>query len=472
MKTGEIVTSKHILRRKAPLLLLAVIIFSSLASCSSRIGWGVVLWTIKGTTAKAGSIVPVYLKSNITKVFVIGLEEGTKERVEVPLWQIELYGSRGAAAKRVAGMADLASLYMIAARDGLPVREKPTNLGKRMYRLRDSEMVKVLRRVEGEALYTGSEKLPGDWYEVLTMDGTRGYVFSYAMRMFDENSGNSPDQKIAQTDSSAVNTIFSRTWRPAWYSAMIDEGMVDLDYFSLRFGLFGDAINKQIRVELPAVSKVFQYSGITQEGDWILFGSTDLRIKLESDRSLLAAWGPVGDGLPEDSAGWKAGDAFMRFIVVDKDIREAIRSEEARRSDASRRFFAAAAAASGKGDGSGILKFSSPSAGSLELWPTGLYSWKDTLFLPAGFPPSADDSAPEQKGTIGFGLRLSDELAKSWQGGFSLYPDATGRRSDYVYRLEDKRLVVARGLLASPGLAVSDIDNKLGTATFDILGNP
>jgi len=431
-----------------------------------------VLWTIKGTSAKAGSLVPVYLKSNITKVFVIGMGDGTKERLEVPLWQIEMFRSKSAAGKRAAEMADLASLYLIAARDGLPVRGAPTNTAKRVYRLRESEMVKALKRVDGEAVYTGSEKLPGDWYEVLTLDGTRGYVFSYTMRMFDENSGNAPDQKAAQTDSTAVNTIFSRTWRPAWYASMIDEATVDLDYFSLRFGLFGDAINKQVRVELPAISKVFQYSAISQDGDWTVFESTDLRIKFENDSSLLAEWGPTGEALPEDSAGWKPGDNFIRFIAVDKDIREAIRSEEARRADASRRFFASTAANSKmKGDGTGILKFSSPSAGTLELWPSGLYSWKDTLFLPAGFPPSADDSAPEQKGTITFGLRLSADLATLWQGGFSLYPDSTGQRSDYVYRLEAKGLTLAKATLAPPGQPLADIDKKLGMATFSLPGN-
>ena len=444
----------------------------SLASCSPRIGWGFVLWTVKGTSAKAGSIVPVYLKSNITKVFVIGLGDGTKERLEVPLWQIEMFASKSAAAKRAAQMADLASLYLIADRDGLPVRDAPTNSGKRVYRLRESEMVKALKRVDGEAVYTGSEKLPGDWYEVLTLDGTRGYVFSYTMRMFDENSGNAPDQKAAQTDSAAVNAIFSRTWRPAWYASMINDSTVDLDYFSLRFGLFGDAINKQVRVELPAISKVFPYSAISQEGDWTVFESTDLRIKLESESSLLASWGPTSEISPEDSAGWKPGDNFIRFIVVDKDIREAIRLEEARRADASRGFFAMAAAnGTTKGGGTGILNYSSPSAGTLELWPSGLYSWKDTLFLPAGFPPSADDSAPEQKGTITFGLRLSGDLAKLWQGGFSLYPDSTGQRSDYVYRLDAKGLTLARATLAPPGQPLSDIDKKLGMASFNLPGN-
>lgn len=459
----------------ALLALLLLVSFGSLASCASRIGWGVVLWTVKGTSAKAGTIVPIYLKSNITKQYVIGLPDDPKrgaasEKLEVPLWQIEAFTSKSEARKRIARMADLVSIYLIAARDGLPVRETPSNSNaiRRVYRLKENEMVKALERVEGEAVYTGSEKLPGDWYFVLTLDGTKGYVFSYAMRMFDESTGEVPEQVEVQSDSKAIADVFSRTWRPAWYSSMLEEGTVDLDYFSLRFGLFCDAINRQVRVELPASSKVFEYSSISQDKDWLVFESTDLRIKRDGPTSILVAWGPtVGAEPPSDLAGWRSGDNYLRFIDVKRDIREAIRSEEARRSASSRNFFASAVVLGPGRESTGMLAFSSPAAGRLELWPSGLYSWKDTLFLPAGFPPSADDSVPEQKGRVSFGLRLSEGLSENWQGGFSLYPDSGEGRADYVYTLEPDKLTLAKVLPAAPGLPAGEIDGRFGTAILE-----
>lgn len=476
MKTGQNLENslgRRAVGRRAPAAALAVIALLmalSFSSCSARIGWGVVLWTIKGTTAKAGTIVPVYLKSNITKLYVIGLNDEKATKLEVPLWQVEMYGSRNAAKKRVEKMGALSSLYMIAARDGLPVRENPTNAAKRVYRLHENEMVKVLERVEGEAVYTGSTKLSGDWYRVLTMDGTVGYAFSYTMRMFDESSGDAPEQQTVQTNPETINAIFSRTWRPAWYASMLDEGSVDLDYFSLRFGLFGDAINRQIRIELPALSKVFQYSAITQDNEWLVFGSTDLRIKQESPTSILASWGPPTESLPEDTAGWTPGASSVRFIVVDRDIREAIRLEEGRRSVAIKSFFAEASARRGGTDnGAGVLRLSSSEAGSFELWPSGSYSWSGAQGLPAGFVPSGDTDG-EQKGTAAFGLRLSDGLASSWQGGFSLYPDSTGLRSDYVYRIDAKGIVIAKAILSGPGSTLGEIDKHLGMAVFEFSG--
>lgn len=454
--------------RLAGAVLLIAALAASLSSCAPRrIGWGVVLWTVKGTEAKAGSIVPVYLKSNIMKVYVIGIPGAASSKVEVPLWQIEMFRTKGAAAKRVAGMADLVSVYMVAARDGLPVRKSPSNAADRAYRLKNGEMVKVLKRVDGEALYTGGAKLQGDWYQVLTLDGTIGYAFSHAMRVVDENSGAIPDETVPEADADAVASIFSRSWRPAWYAAMLQDGTVDTDYFSLRFGLFGDAKNRQIRVELPSGSKVFSYSSITQDEGWIVFGSTELRVRLDSPASIIASWGAAAEEAPDESAGWHSGDTQVRFVVIDADIREAIRAEEARCSTALRSFFQAAKAMGGKTEAAGTLSFASPHAGGFELWPSATYAWKNADFLPAGFAPAMDGDASVQKGAVSFGLRLADSLSSEWQGGFSLYPESTGERNDYLYRLDASGLTLARALPAAPGLPLSETDKRLGTATLD-----
>lgn len=454
------------------LLFLAASILLIFASCTPRIGWGLVLWTVKGTSAKAGSIVPVYLKSNITKEYVIGIQEEPATRLEVPLWQVELYNSRRAASARAKEFGNLLSIYLIAARDGLPVREKPSNLAKRVYRLRESEMVKAFEIVEGEAMYTGDTKLDGDWYRVLTLDGTSGFVFSYAMRMFDETTGEAPTVQVAQSDSELLDSIFTKSWRPAWYETMMDEESVDLDFFALRFGLFGDAINRQIRVELPGTSKVFQYSNITQEKEWIIFESTALKVRKDAQSGIIASWGPGGeaDTAPAAVAGWKPDDTLARFVVPTQDVREAIRTEETRRSDALRAFFASADSKFPGSRKSGAIVFSDSSGSTLELWPSGLYSWNQTEKLPAGFAPTVGNSETTQKGTIVFGLRLSDTLASNWQGGFSLYPDDTGRRTDYAYTFDSAGIKVARLSAASPESRSGDTDRKFAPVYFSTAG--
>jgi hypothetical protein len=447
-------------------LLLAVASSVILAGCSSRIGWGLVLWTVKGTSAKAGTIVPVYLKSNITKVYVIGLESEGDARIEIPLWQMEMHSSKSAAQASVKKLGDLASLYLVAERDGLPVRAEASNTSDRVYRLRNSEMVKILERAEGEIPSTGGTKLPGEWYKVMTMGGSIGYVFSYAMWLYDEKTGNSPVEAKIQGDPEFMNSIFSRTWRPAWFSAMILEDIIDLDYFALRFGLFGDAKNRQIRIETPGISKVFQYTTITQDKEWLVFGSTELRIRFENPRSLLASWGGTMDGNPADTAGWKSGDTFMRFVALDEDIRDIIRTEEARRSADLRNFFSATTAISETIlDNAGVFRCSSPTGGTFSVWPSGLYSWIDRGTQPAGFAPS-DRGEDEQKGNAVFGLKLSRDLSLLWHGGFSLYPESTGLRADYVYRIDGKGIILAKAVPAAPASPVREVEKRLGTIVF------
>ena len=170
--------SRH--TRRAAAILFGLVAAALLSSCAHRLGWGVVLWTAPDGPIPAGSIVPVYIHSNIDKVYVVGSLDG-KKKLELPLWQLELFPSKKKARARVAELGSNASLYLIASRDGLPVRKAPTNSADRVFRLRDNEAVKIFAKVAGEKVETGGAVLPGDWYSVMTDDGTRGFVFSATM---------------------------------------------------------------------------------------------------------------------------------------------------------------------------------------------------------------------------------------------------------------------------------------------------
>ena len=66
---------------------LTILLSILLVSCSEKImGYSVVLWTIPEYQIESGQVVPVYIKSNISHVYVIGTESG--EKIEIPLWQL------------------------------------------------------------------------------------------------------------------------------------------------------------------------------------------------------------------------------------------------------------------------------------------------------------------------------------------------------------------------------------------------
>ena len=278
--------------------LVALAFFMTLSACSGRLGWGVVLWSDPEAPLASGAIVPVYIRSSIEQLFVVGVP-GTKKKAELELWRLEVFPTRALATARVQKFGGLEKAWLVATRDGLPVREGPQAGAKRVYRLREGESVKILERVEGEKVTTGAAALQGDWYLVLTADGSRGYAFSNTMRLYDESKDELPVLAAKGVESAAarIDLVFSRSWRPEYFQEMIDDDRVDLDLFIPTKGLFTDAVGRQIRIELPAASKVFNYSSIAEVDGWLSFEGTSLRLKFEGDRRILADWSgrPVGE---------------------------------------------------------------------------------------------------------------------------------------------------------------------------------
>ncbi len=471
-------------------------VFLILGSCTSRLGWGLVLWSAPEGPLPAGSIVPVYIKSNIQKVYVVGVPglkgKDRNKKVELPFWQVELYSTRGKAAARVKAMGENVSLYMIAAKDGLPLREKPSNgTGvKRVYRLRQGQSVKVLQKVEGEAVSTGSQVLPGAWYEVLTDDGTKGYIYSFALRLYDEAKEGPPVLASAkQALSGRVDLIFSRSWRPEFFQEMLDDSRIDLDYFNLRFGVFVDAIRRQVRIELPAASQVFNYSGVSEAGGLYVFEGTPLKIKIESDTRMTCYWtgedavpaavtpgqaaSPVDEGAaqqPADDSASAAVEGYSTtgssgsasFAVLTSEPREAIRLEALRRQKLLSAFVDSVG-------GSWASTKDAPGLGLLALTKNGRFSWSGRGEAAVALVPP--DSG--ENGEIAFRLFLDPALAASWSGSFSLRFDQleSGKRPnkwlDFLYRRSPAGLVLAPAAPLPESLIVQDADPRSEPIVFE-----
>jgi hypothetical protein len=452
------------------------------ASCSSRIGWGVVLWSSAEGPIPAGSVVPVYIKSNIQSLYVVGVP-GTKKKAELPLWQVEIFGSKGAANARVAELGEYRSIYMVAAKDGVPIRDQPNNsTAAQVFRLREGQSVKVLARVDGEDVSTGGKGLAGNWFLVLADDGTRGYVFSYAFKSYDETKEGPP--VIASTKKSLsgrVDLIFTRSWRPEYFQKMLDDGRVDLDLFSLRYGLFVDSTHKQIRLELPGASELFAYSSISESDGVYSFEGSPLKARIESEKRLLLSWvdDAPGDVAPapalpsqaaqaiaaaaaataaqsaqDDLGAYKSdgADGRAELIVLDAEPREAIRLEELRRQRLLESFVDAGA------------DWSSSEAGRLDFSKNRRFTWTDRGGLGSGYLPDGSGDY----GEAAFRLFLDKGLEGQWDGAFSLRfdPPASAEPGvprpgwvDFAYRRTPEGLVLAPAIPGPRNLVVAAVDS-------------
>ncbi len=454
------------------MVLAALSLVCLLESCSSKLGWGLVLWTTSDGKIKSGDVVPVYIKSNIQKLYVVGVPGG-KEKAELPLWQIEFFKSKRAAQAKAAALGEYKSLYMAAVRDGVPIRDAPNNsTGVQVFRLREGQSVKILAKVQGEAVTTGNQVLPGDWYQVLADDGTRGYAYSYAFKIYDETKEGPPVvASLKKSLTGRVDLIFSKSWRPEYFQKMIDDGRIDLDLFSMRYGLFVDAIHRQLRLELPATSKLFNYTSINESDGVYSFGGTPLKAKIESERRILLSWvDELPDGstdasgdqnsassqssfeLDEATAYKTAGvDGRVVLVALDVDPRETIRLEELRRQKLLEAFVDAGAA------------WSSSEAGKLSIAKNRRFSWTGRASLPGGFLPAGLG----EYGEAAFRLFLGENLKAEWDGAFSLRFDAPASAEpgtprpgwiDFVYRLTPEGLVLAPAVPGSENLIVAGVE--------------
>ena len=183
---------------KVAAVFAALFIFA-LTSCSGIIGYSVVLWNIGDQKITDGTVVPVYLKSNISHVYVISAPD-SEEKIEVPLWKLSEPKSKGKAKKLAKQYRDYEHQYARCKLDGLPIRAEPNNVARQIYRLRKGEVIRALEKGEGSAPTNGATKLEGDWLHVLTSNGVWGWCFSLNLELFamkDDGSFNAGNESAA-----------------------------------------------------------------------------------------------------------------------------------------------------------------------------------------------------------------------------------------------------------------------------------
>ncbi len=396
----------------------------ALASCSGLLGWGVLLWSVDEPAIPSGTVLPVYIRSNIDGVWVVGVtdaESGEKKKMELPLWQLELYGSKRKATVAAEKFAEFAVIYAEAAQDGLPIRAEPDNGARRVYRLKQGEVVKVLSRAEGSPAMSGDTPLPGEWLKVLTGDGSSGYCFSYRLRLFEHRGGTlasggaSASEGEREAEDPKLELVLSRAWSPEAYKEMIEKRRVDLDRFSDKWGFFPGQDLGIVRVSLPNLELSYPYTAVTKVDDRVWrFEGSPVQVTLRND-SLLAVQYP-------DSSG---AQRTQLFVALANDVADVIAQETERRD-------ALLEAIRKRGP-----VFRSENYGLLTFSEDGKFSWLNYDLL----VPSMVGAGASSSGTAEMRLFLDDALLPSYDGAISLTFDGLpASRVDFLYVLEPNGL--------------------------------
>ncbi len=393
-------------------LLLAGIFFSS---CSGYIGWGVINWSMPDQGLTAGDIVPVFIQSNIGKVYVVGAGKNLRTRVEIPLWQLTLYKSKSQAKKAAKVMFDYRYTYATVKLDGLPIRALPENTARQVYRLKEGQKIKIIRKGEGAAVVTGKAPLAGDWLEVMADDGSSGWCFSFNLYLYDERDpGAGIERKADSGPDTVLENLLSRSWYPDLYRTMIESNQIDISRINPVWGFFPGQDSGIARIENADGSATFPYTAIVRSEDGVYkFEGSTLTVQSKRDNSIVVEY--------TDANGMPQAQYFSSLDITPEML---IENERARRAD-----MLSAIRKTGP-------RFSSGNYGVLQFLEGGRFLWSGYQLLSPSIIPSGAGAG----GAVETRCFLPEPLQGSYNGVLSFQFDSNAKWIHFLYNLTPQGL--------------------------------
>lgn len=379
-------------------------------------GYSVLLWNIPEKGLQDGDVVPVYIRSNISHVYVIGTSEG---KFEVPLWQLTEPVSKSKVNKLRNRYADYSHKYATVALDGLPMRAEAVNTAKQVYRLRKNETVKLLYKVKGQAPMTGGKPLEGEWLKILTSDGTSGCCFSYNLRPFETDATGGRIGGEIQEEIENPNADFDAklllTWYPESYKDMIDSNRIDLQKLVPSYCFHLDEESKKLSFKMPKVDKSWEYKGADSTG-YNTYQLKDIPIIVTVRKGNYIVVRYTGEsGKPED----------FNLVTIDGDINEILTAEIARRETEYEQLYMYGP------------KFNSKSYGSLSLGENQEFTWTNNRLVVSSGIISANAKG---RGKIENKYFLTKALRTSYDGVLTFKFDGMNKEVNFLYKIEENGL--------------------------------
>ena len=411
------------IRKKIFSILLILTVFLALSSCS-KLGWGVLLWTIEDPPVLSGTVLPVYVRSNIEQVWIVGVPDpnriiGEPVKVEVPLSWFEFAGSKRKAKKRAEEFSEYAAVYAENLQDGLPIRDGPDNNSRRVYRMRVGEIIKILSISDGNPpISTTGDPLPGDWYIVLTQDGVTGYCFSYRLKIFEHYEG--PVQATVErrepVSDPDLDIVLSKTWSPENYLDMVNSKQINLEEFGKNYRFDPGQDTGIARIIMPDIEREFVYDGIYPDGEraW-RFEGANLSMNLRRNNTLAVQF--------IESSG---ASRTLLFVALSSDIDDLILQETTRRQGQFMTIYSQGPV------------FTSTNYGTITFTSTGNFTWTGFDLL----VPELISSETKGQGRVYMDLFLSPFMEERYNGAFTLrFTDIRQKNTlFFMYSLDNQGL--------------------------------
>lgn len=401
-------------------ILFFLFILSSffLISCKDKvIGYSVVLWNNPEQEIKSGDVLPVYIKSNISHVYIAGKNLNLKEneqKIEIPLWQLTEPVEKSKLSAIKEKYQENARTYANVKTDGLPCRAEPVNTAKQVYRLRKGEIIKILYKGNGQSPMTGGKPLPGEWYKILTDNGTTGWCFSYNLDLFEtDDNGNrigGNDFVDEVQEDEIYKLIVSNVWYPEEFRSLIDLEDIDLSKIHPSYRFTIDEENKKVSLNTQKIHESWIYEGYSKIDDReyelknisikIIYRKADYIVVRYTDET----------GKPQD----------LNFVTIKEDLNEIISKEKQRRSEELMNLWY-------KGP------YSSQSYGKLSFTEDNLFKWTGFKLL----VPSVIPAGSKNNGSAQIKYSVSKALKKDYDGIVTFTFEGSSQEINFLYKMDE-----------------------------------
>jgi hypothetical protein len=253
------------------------------------------------------------------------------------------------------------------------------------------------------AISASGEPLPGEWYRVLTRDGSAGYCFSYRLKLFEHYGGPLRAAPAAGEDKAAdpdLDTLMAKVWSPESYGQMVNSRRINVEELSRRWRFDPGQDTGIARIYLPNMDRSFAYTGISPDGEraW-RFEGTGLQMQLRSDTSLAVQFIESG-----------GGTRTLLFTALPADVDDLVMQENARREGLFNIIYAQGPA------------FTSNNYGTIVFSEKGEFSWTGfDLLIPHVIPQGAGGT-----GRVSMDLFLAPSFEDRYSGALTLFFAAAG----------------------------------------------
>lgn len=387
-------------------------------SCKDKIlGYSVVLWNLPEQNINSGDVLPVYIKSNISHVYIAGKNADLKEndeKIEIQLWQLTEPVKKSKIQSVAQKYAENARTYAFVKTDGLPCRAEPVNTAKQVYRFRQGEIIKILFEGKGQSPMTGGNPLPGEWYKILTDDGTTGWCFSYNLDLFETDDAGlriGAENVLTEIEKDAAfEKIAANVWYPDYFRALIDSGDIDLARIHPSYKFAIDEENKKVSLNTQRIHESWNYEDYVKVGDReYRLKNIPLNIIYRNDDYIVLRYTDV-TGKPED----------LNFVTIKDDLNKIISNEKQRRSEELLNLWYRG-------------PYSSQNYGKLSFTEDGLFRWTGfKLLVPSVIPAGAKNN-----GSAAVKYSLSKSLKKDYDGIITFTFEGASEDVNFLYKLED-----------------------------------